>query len=98
MSKVISDKDKVLKELQTIPSIGKACSLDLWNIGIRSIADLKAQNPALLYDKLNVLSGVTHDICMLYTFRCAVYFAKEVNPDKEKLNWWYWKDRNYNEG
>ncbi len=88
-------KSKVLKELQTIPGIGKACSYDLWNIGIRSIADLNQKNPKVLYEKLNAYSGATHDICMLYTFRCAVYFATERKHDKEKLNWWYWKDKNY---
>ncbi|MBK7233649.1 MAG: pathogenicity locus [Saprospiraceae bacterium] len=97
MSKVITDKEKVLKLLQTIPSIGKACSLDLWNIGIRSISDLKGKNPNILYEELNAYSGVLHDICMLYTFRCAVYFATEEHHEKKKLNWWYWKDKKYNE-
>jgi nucleotidyltransferase/DNA polymerase involved in DNA repair len=91
------DKQKVLKQFQTIPGIGKACSLDLWNIGIRSIADLQNQNPKLLYHKLNTLTGQTHDICMLYVFRCAVYYATEKKHAKEKLNWWYWKDKKYNE-
>jgi hypothetical protein len=90
-------KSKALKELQTIPGIGKACSLDLWNIGIKSISDLKGQNPAVLYDNLNIYSGVTIDVCMLYTFRCAVYFATETPHENEKLNWWYWKSKTYNE-
>lgn len=34
---------------------------------------------------------------MLYTFRGAVYFATEKKHSKEKLNWWYWKDKKYNE-
>jgi hypothetical protein len=91
------NKEKTLKQFQTIPGIGKACSLDLWNIGLRDIDDLKGQNPALLYEKLNTLSGTNHDICMLYTFRCAVYYATEQHHDKEKLMWWYWKDKTYNE-
>lgn len=89
---------KNLKQLQVIPGIGKACALDLWHIGIRKVADLKGQSPAELYQRLNQYSGVTHDICMLYTFRCAVYFATELHHEKEKLNWWYWKDKNYPEG
>jgi hypothetical protein len=97
MNKTISDKEKVLKQLQSIPGIGKACSFDLWNIGIRNISDLANQNPAVLYAKLNLYSGVKHDICMLYTFRCAVYFATEDDHEKEKLNWWYWKDKYYSE-
>lgn len=90
-------KTKILKELQTIPGIGKACSLDLWNIGIRKIEDLSGQNPQELYRRLNTVTAMTHDICMLYTFRCAIYYATEKYHEKEKLNWWYWKDKTYNE-
>ena len=43
MNKTTIDKAKVLRQFQTIPSIGKACSLDFWNIGLRSIADLAGQ-------------------------------------------------------
>jgi hypothetical protein len=91
-------KEQVLKEFQIIPSVGKACALDLWNIGLRSVADLKGQNPAELYARLNAVSGVQHNICMLYTFRCAVYYASEREPKPEQLKWWYWKDKQYNEG
>jgi len=90
-------KEIVLKELQKISGIGKACALDLYHIGIRKISDLKNQNPGVLYDRLNTVTGATHDICMLYTFRCAVYFASEKNREKKKLNWWYWKDKTYKE-
>lgn len=93
----MSSQKEILKELQRIPGIGKACSLDLWNLGIRSIADLKGKNPAELYSRLNAVTGIRHDICMLYTFRCAVYFASEQKHDGEKLRWWYWKNRQYNE-
>jgi hypothetical protein len=97
MNRKFSDKNSVLKEFMTIPGVGKACSLDFWNIGLRSITDLEGQNPAILYDKLNTLTGVKHDICMLYTFRCAIYYATEKDHEKEKLNWWYWKNKPYNE-
>lgn len=90
-------KYKTLKELQKIPSIGKACALDLWNIGIRKPSDLQNKNPLELYLRLNAITGQTHDICMLYTFRCAVYFASEKTHETQKLNWWYWKDKKYNE-
>ena len=97
MNRKFSNKNSVLEEFKTIPGVGKACSLDFWNIGLRSIADLKGQNPSILYDKLNTLTGVKHDICMLYTFRCATYYATEKDHEKEKLNWWYWKNKPYNE-
>ena len=97
MNKIVSDKELALKQLQVIPGIGKACSLDLWNIGMRKVSDLSGQNPGVLYDRLNTYSGVKQDICLLYTFRCAVYFATETDHEKEKLHWWYWKDKYYNE-
>ncbi len=93
----MDEKSSVLKELRQIPGIGKACSYDLWNIGIRKISDLKNKNPMALYEKLNALSGVKHDVCMLYTFRCAVYFASTQKPDPKKLKWWYWKEYQYKE-
>jgi hypothetical protein len=91
---MISDeRTTALRELQQIPSIGKACSLDLWRLGVKKISDLKNRNPRDLYDQLNTLTGVIQDPCMLYTFRCAVYFASTKNPQKAKLKWWYWKDK-----
>jgi [ribosomal protein S5]-alanine N-acetyltransferase len=97
LNKELFEKKRVLKQFQTIPGVGKACSLDFWNIGLRSISDLYGQNPRNLYDRLNTITGTTHDICMLYTFRCAVYFATENDHEKEKLKWWYWKDKLCNE-
>lgn len=88
---------KVLKELQVIPGIGKSISLDLWNLGIRKVSDLEGKNPKALYNRSNKLVGVKQDPCLLYVFRCAVYFASEKRLVKEKLNWWYWKDKPYNE-
>ena len=88
-------KDEALKELRTIPGIGKSIARDLWNIGIKKISDLKKQDPELLYDLSNRFAGTVQDRCLLYTFRCAVYFANtpahKRNPDK--LLWWNWKDK-----
>ena len=86
---------EALKELQTIPGIGKSIATDLWNIGIKKIADLKKQDPELLYDLSNRFAGTVQDRCLLYTFRCAVYFANTAkNKHKpEKLLWWNWKDK-----
>jgi hypothetical protein len=33
------------------------------------------------------------DRCLLYVFRCAVYFAEHTRHDPELLKWWNWKDR-----
>lgn len=82
-----------LKELQTIPGVGKAVSQDLVSLGICHVADLKGKNPQDLYDQLCALQGQPIDRCMLYVLRCAVYFAETKHPDPEKLLWWNWKDK-----
>ncbi len=90
-------KSHVLKTLQEIPSVGPATANDLWLLGIRSVTDLRNRDPREMYDLFNAMTAKRNDICLLYVFRCAVYFATEKEPEKRKLAWWYWKDRTYNE-
>ncbi len=87
------EKIKSLKELQIIPGVGKSIANDLYNIGIRGIRDLKGKDPEILYHQSNTLAGVQQDRCLLYVFRCAVYFAETPEPDFNKLRWWFWKDQ-----
>jgi hypothetical protein len=84
-----------IKELTRIPGVGKSLATDLWNIGITSITDLKGQDPDTLYDRSNTYAGTVQDRCVLYVFRCAVYFAdtSEDQHETEKLKWWNWKDK-----
>ena len=81
-----------LKELQTIPGVGKRIARNLWEIGVRSVADLKGQDPQRLYERSNRHAGVVQDRCLLYVFRCAVYYADHPKPDPDKLKWWRWKE------
>jgi len=83
---------KELKELQKIPGVGKSIAMDLWNLGIRKISDLKGMDPEQLYLQQCEYQRCKVDRCVLYVFRCAVYFATEVVHDPEKLKWWNWKD------
>ena len=86
----------ILKELRTIPGVGKQIANDLAKMGILVVDDLKGKDPELLYIQHNDQKGIAQDICMLYTFRCAVYFAETPANlrEKDKLNWWYWMDKN----
>ena len=86
-------KDQSVKALMTIPSIGKSIANDLWNIGIRSVTDLAGKDPEVLYDLSNKQAGAVQDRCLLYSFRCAVYYAENDKHDPELLKWWNWKDR-----
>ena len=82
-----------LKNLQRIPGIGPSLARDLADLGIRRVTDLRRRNPERLYEHLCTLRGTHHDRCVLYTFRCAIYFASEPNPDPNRLKWWNWQDR-----
>lgn len=88
------EQEQAIKELMIIPGIGKSLANDLLNIGITSLQDLKGRNPEILYDLSNQFAGIVQDRCVLYTFRCAVYYVNTVPElhDKEKLKWWNWKD------
>jgi len=80
-------------DLQRIPGVGPSIARDLRGLGVRKVADLEGRDPESLYHALNLQRGVRQDPCVLYTFRCAVYFASTARPDPERLKWWWWKDR-----
>lgn len=79
-------------DLQRIPGVGKSVEQDLLRLGFRKVADLKGADPEAMYRDLIQLEGRHVDRCMLYVFRCAVYFAGESFHDPELLKWWNWKD------
>jgi len=80
-------------ELRKIPGVGKSIAQDLRNLGIDSVQELKDKDPEELYDRLCDQQGVKIDRCMLYVFRCAVYYASTQTHDPELLKWWNWKDK-----
>ena len=84
---------KQVKELKQIPGVGVSIANDLINIGITSIAQLKGKDPEWLYRQSNKYAGVVQDRCLLYVFRCAVYYAETPPAEREpeKLKWWNWK-------
>jgi hypothetical protein len=87
--------DISLKDFQRIPGVGKAVAKDLFQMGFKSVVELKGQNAEALYILHNDLKGSVQDVCMLYTFRCAIYFAETPTLEQEhdKLKWWYWMDK-----
>jgi hypothetical protein len=85
--------NKTISDLQEIPGIGPSMARDLENIGIRAVRQLKGADPERLYDKLCRFKAQPVDRCMLYVFRCAVYYASNRDHAPELLKWWNWKDR-----
>jgi len=88
-------KEQSIKELTIIPGVGKSIANDLWNIGIRTVTDLNGKEPEFMYEMSNKHAGIVQDRCLLYVFRCAVYYAETPQRDQEtkKLKWWNWKDK-----
>ena len=87
-------KEESIKELISIPGVGKSLSANLYCLGIKKVTYLQNKKSEVLYSKLNRIKGVINYRCVLYVFRCAVYYAntpeKEIDP--ELLKWWNWKD------
>ena len=79
--------------LQRIPGVGPSIAADLGHLGIERVGDLEGCDPNQLYETLCSQRGQRIDRCVLYVFRCAVYFAETARPDLELLKWWNWKDR-----
>ena len=88
-----ADKEAIIKELKQIPGVGVSIANDLYNISIRSIAQLKGKDPEKLYNQSNKYANTIQDRCLLYVFRGAVYFAETPPEQREpdKLKWWNWK-------
>lgn len=79
-------------DLLTIPGVGKSLAQDLIDLKINRVAQLRGRNPEKLYEDLMKLRGTYIDRCVLYVFRCAVYFATDSKHDSRLLKWWNWKD------
>ncbi len=90
-----STKESKKTDLKTIPNIGEKTKQSLQKIGITCVEDLKGQDPEDLYLKDCIAKGFEEDKCQLYLFRMAIYYAEHTSHEEEKLKWWYWKDKDY---
>ena len=88
----LDSRAAALRELQTIPGVGPSLAQDLVNLGVLRVAQLKKKDPETLYRRLERQVGTHVDRCVLYVFRCAVYYAETKQPNLELLKWWNWKD------
>ncbi|MEL4304638.1 helix-hairpin-helix domain-containing protein [Methanococcoides sp. LMO-2] len=89
-----SKREEVLRDLMQMPGFGRKSAEQLWDLGIRSISDLKDKDPELMYFELTELRGRHIDRCVLYGFREAIYYASNRDHDPELLKWWNWSDKN----
>lgn len=82
-------------DLRTIPGVGTQIERDLIALGYDSVASLAGEDPEQIYERDCIRRGCRVDRCMLYVYRCAVYYADHAEHEPEKLRWWYWKDKPY---
>lgn len=80
------------KVFQVIPGVGESLSRDLVGLGFSSLSELASADPEQMFQDLAELRGEQMDPCVLYVFRCAVYFASHDEHDPDLLKWWNWKD------
>ena len=79
-------------DLQNIPGVGPSIACDLADLGYHRIPQLVKADPEEMYKQLCEQYGQRIDRCVLYVFRCAVYYASNATHDPERLKWWNWKD------
>ena len=87
-----TQKQEAISEIRTIPGVGPNIAQHLWDIGIRRVADLQDRDPQARYEASCRFEGVTIDRCLLYVYRCAVYYASRKRHDPDRLKWWNWTD------
>ena len=91
---IMAKPSTTLYELQNIPGVGPSLARDLTDLGYIHIPQLRNADPEAMYQKLLAIRGEHVDRCVLYVFRCAVYYASNEVHDPERLKWWNWKDSN----
>lgn len=88
----------VERRLQDLISVGPAMLRDFELLGIRSVEQLRRQDPARLYRRLCRITGQRQDICCMDVFSAAVAQAKNPLLPAEQCQWWHWsrkrKERN----
>ena len=89
----IEDSREAFKVFESVPGVGKSLSVDLWELGMRSMNDLAKGDPEVMYYETRRLAGGQMDRCVLYVYRCAVAYAQNPDIDPELRKWWNWKDQ-----
>jgi hypothetical protein len=92
LAATLDARAKALQDLQRIPGVGPSLACDLFGLGITRVPQLRNKSPERLYARLGKQVGTNVDRCVLYVFRCAVYFAESDQPEPRLLKWWNWKD------
>ena len=80
MKKAKTAAEAEARGMEAIPNIGPAVAGYLREVGIQQPADLKGQDPYVLFQQLCVQTGVGYDPCLLDTFIAATRFMAGDPP------------------
>ncbi len=78
------------RALSDLRSVGPAAMRDLRLLGIATVEELAGKNPQELYERLQRITGVAVDVCMLDVFCCAVAQARDPRLPAEQCEWFWW--------
>ncbi len=65
---------------------------DFHILGISHVSNIRAQDNGVLDNDRCKEYKMKLDPCVLYTFRCAVYYAENEKHGPDLLSWWNWKN------
>jgi len=82
---ILDNEDMAKDAFEVIPGVGPSIAADLHSLGFRDVDELKNQDPERMYEELMQKVGAPVDCCVLYVFRCAVYYASQQDHDPDKL-------------
>lgn len=79
-------KARTKNELRSLMNVGPATQKDLALLGITTITQLAQTDPDELYERLQIITGISHDPCVRDVFAAIIH---EANTG-EKTPWWHW--------
>ncbi len=83
--RVAASREKIVK-FEQIPNVGPRIAADFRKLSLEHPHGLAGSDPYELYNRLNTLTGVRQDPCVLDTFIAAVRYMEGA----PKRSWWYY--------
>jgi hypothetical protein len=90
VSRARCDEIAALADFQRLSSIGLESARDFVALGLRSVDELKTQDPRDLYARMCRLTKSRQDPCVEDAFRCAIAQAKDPKLPAKMRDWWQW--------
>jgi hypothetical protein len=72
------------QQLEQLPNVGPSIAHDLRLIGIHKPADIKQQDPIMMFQQLCSTTGKKHDPCVIDVFISAIRYMNGQAPQ----SWW----------